>query len=284
MASAVAASKSRTLYLLLKEQISSGALRPGDRLPSEPVLSQDHAISRVTVRRALDALEADGLIRRHAGAGTFIAEQKRAKPVVADFANMLAHLVDMGRISSVKLLSFSYQLPAPHVAEALGLGPRERVQHAVRVRCVDDAPFSYLVTCVPERIGVNWSERELATQPLLALLERTGVRTERADQSLSAVLAGPEAADALGLGVGSALLEVRRTVYDTHGRGVEYLHALYRPDRYLFRMDMRRITRGGERQWRPLASTRDPVAKPKSRAIVRVPGSGSPRRMRGGSR
>ncbi|RTL70216.1 MAG: GntR family transcriptional regulator [Hyphomicrobiales bacterium] len=285
MASTVGASKSHTLYMLLKEQILSGALASGARLPSEPSLSAEHAISRVTVRRALDALEAEGLIRRQAGAGTFVAARRGAKPIVADFANLLAHLVDMGRISSVKLLIFSYQLPPAPVAEALGLKGRERVQHSVRVRFADGEPFSYLVTYVPESIGVNWSDIELASQPLLSLLERSGVRTERAHQSVSAVLAGPDAAEALDVDVGAALIEVRRTVFDTSNRGVEYLHALYRPDRYLFCMDMQRITKGGERQWHPLPHARDPLPKPKTRKPVRVSRSVSPAmRARGVSR
>ncbi len=282
MFSGVAETKSRTLYLLLREQIMSGALAPGNRLPSEPSLAQEHGISRVTVRRALDALEGDGLIRRHAGAGTFVADQGKAKPLVADFANMLAHLVEMGRETRVKLLSFSYAAPSALVAEALGLPEGARVQHSVRVRYTDDLPFSYLTTCVPESIGVNWSEGELASRPLLALMERSGVRADRASQSISAVLAGPEVAEALGVDVGSALLEVRRTVYDPQGVGIEHLHGLYRPDRYLFRMDMSRITRDGERHWRPVERLPDTVARPRPAARVPRISASSPRK-RGGS-
>ena len=252
MHSGVGTSKSRMLYLLLRERIDSGVWAPGARLPSEPVLAQEHGISRVTVRRALDALEEDSLIRRHAGAGTFVAESGKPKPIVADFANLLAHIVDMGNATSVKLLSFSYEIPSQDVASELGLQPAERVQHSVRVRLTDGQPFSYLVTDVPESIGVNWSEAELAARPLLALLERSGVTAERATQSVSAVLAGPDAAAALQVDVGSALLEIRRTVYDSANRGIEHLHALYRPDRYIFQMDMKRTTRDGNRRWTPV--------------------------------
>ncbi len=282
MLSGIAETKSRTLYLRLREQITSGALAPGSRLPSEPSLAREQGISRVTVRRALDALASDGLIRRQVGAGTFIAERGGGKPLVADFANMLAHLVEMGRATRVKLLSFSYLPPPAAVAEALGLAEGARTQFSIRVRYADDLPFSHLTTYVPESIGVNWSEQELASRPLLALLERSGVRAERASQAISAVLAGPEVAEALGVDVGSALLEIRRTVYDPQGFGIEHLHALYRPDRYLFHMDMSRITRGGERHWRPVE--RLPEAAPRPRPAARLPrvSANSPRK-RGGS-
>lgn len=284
MLSGVGTSKTRTLYLLLRDQIASGVLPPGHRIPGEPSLALEHGISRVTVRRALDALEADGLIRRQPGAGTFVAESGRDKPVVADFANMLAHLVDMGRVSRVKLLSFAYVAPPQRVARALGLEPNERTQYSVRVRYTDDLPFSHLVTHVPERIGLNWSDMELATQPLLALMERSGVRAERASQTVSAVLAGPEVAEALGVDVGSALLEVERTVYDEAGRGIEHLHALYRPDRYAFRMDMSRIVQHGEGRWRPVERAFEPIAPAHKRKKTPVSKSpSSPKRIRGAS-
>ena len=108
---------------------------------------------------------------------------------------------------------------------------------------------------VPARVGATYSRQELATQPLLALLERSGVRIERATQRISAVLAAPEPARAPKVGVGSPLIELIRVVYDRDGRGVEHLHALYRPDRYNLEMELVRAGRGSARTWAPAAGT-----------------------------
>jgi GntR family transcriptional regulator len=253
---AVEPQKTRRIYLLLRDRIQSGAVAPGARLPSEPDLARAHGVSRVTIRRALDGLERDGLIRRQPGAGTFVLGADGRKTVVADLANMLAHLVEMGRATRVKLLAFGYERPPQTVAEALKLGSGERTQRSVRVRYVDDAAFSYLITYVPERIGLTYSEADLASTPLLALLERSGVVTERASQTIGATLAGPEAAEALGVEVGSALLSITRTVYDSAGKGVEHLAALYRPDRYAFQMELMRIGRGPQRRWSPVGDNK----------------------------
>jgi GntR family transcriptional regulator len=64
-----------------------------------------------------------------------------------------------------------------------------------------------------------------------------------------------------------------RVVYDDHGRGVEYLSALYRPDLHSFQMEMTRTGIGAERRWSPVSS----LTRPGSDARP-VPGRGTPRR------
>jgi len=258
---AIEPSKTQRLYLLLKEQILKGTLSPGYRLPSEPQLAAQHRLSRVTIRRALDGLEQDGLIRRQPGAGTFVLDARPRKGVVGDLSNMLAHLVAMGRATRAKLLSFGYDVPPPAVSAALKLGDGERVQHSVRVRLIDDTPFSHLTTYVPERIGVTYSEADLASTPLLTLLERSGVVADRASQTVSATLAGPEIAELLQVEIGSPLLSMTRVVFDDHGRGVEYLSALYRPDLHSFQMEMTRTGIGAERRWSPVSTLGRPGAQ-----------------------
>lgn len=250
---AIETSKTHRLYLLLKDRIMSGAFQPGHRLPSEPSLAAAHGLSRVTIRRALDGLSRDGLIKRQPGAGTFVNGQKMRPPMVADLSNMLAHLVDMGKSTRVGLRSFGYDTPPVGIAEAMKLTAGERTQCAVRVRYLDDAPFSHLTTHVPERIGATYSEADLATKPLLNLLERSGVVAHRADQTISATLAGPEIAAALDVEIGSALIWLTRVVFDRDGRGIEHLTAYYRPEKHAFHMELLRAGDDADRHWRPLA-------------------------------
>lgn len=265
-------SKTQRIYLLLKEQILKGVVAAGQRLPSEPQLASAHRLSRVTIRRALEGLERDGLIRRRPGAGTFVLDNSSRKGVVGDLSNMLAHLVAMGRATRAKLLDFSYGLPPQKIAEELKLEPGERVQHSIRVRLIDETPFSHLTTYVPERIGVTYSETDLASTPLLSLLERSGVVADRANQTISATLAGPEIAEILQVEIGSPLIAMTRVVLDEQGHGVEYLSALYRPDLHSFQMEMTRTGIGAERQWSPVSSVSRPgpeVAATKRRKTIR---------------
>lgn len=256
MSEAIETSKTRRVYLTLRDRISSGELTPGTRLPSEPDLAGLHDVSRVTIRRALAELEREGLISRRPGAGTFITARMIKRPIVADLSNALAHLVEMGRSTDVRLLQFGYVEANPDVAEALKLEAGERVQRSVRVRIIDGEPFSYLVTHVPQRIGTTYTEAELGVQPLLTLIERSGVKVDRATQTITAALAGPDVAEALGVDIGAPLLALNRVVFDVKRRGIEHLTAFYRPDRYSFQMDLVRIDSGGDRLWSPVERLR----------------------------
>lgn len=244
--------KAKQVYMVLRDRILSGAVGFGARLPTENELAEAHGVSRVTVRRALGELERERLIERRRSAGTRVIYRPSPAPMTADISGVLANLADMGRRTAVKLLSFDYVPAEGSVAQMLRVEPDQLLQRSVRVRSVDGVPFSYLTTHVPESVSVTFTKQELASRPLLELLERAGVKAEQARQRLSAVLATPDVADALDVRTGSPLIELVRVVYGQDGRGVEHLHALYRPDRYAFEIELVRSGADERRAWEPV--------------------------------
>ena len=246
------------LYVLLRNRVLGNALVAGDVLPGEQELASLHGVSRVTAKRALDELAADGLVVRERGRGTRVLPRGPDGSVTASVDGWLESVAAMGRATVARVLELDYREPSAEVARALELEPGARIQHAVRVRLLDGEPMSYLVTCVPESVGRGYSREQLEDVTLLALLERGGVDVASALQSISATLAESDVAAALDTPVGGPLLEVRRVVRDADARPVEYLRALYRPDRYRLQMSMRRVDAAGERRWR--ANDADPAA------------------------
>ncbi len=261
--------KTQKVYLLLRDKVVSGELRAGARLPSEFALAQQYAVSRVTVRLALDLLAKENLVEKRVGSGTYVKGAEFGQPVTADLSNAFAHLIEMGRSTAVRLIAFEYVEPPEKVAEALRVDADERVQKSVRVRSFDDVPFSYLTAYVPERIGREYSRDDLAHMALLELMERSGLRAETAWQEVGAVLANPEVAEALGIGVGSPLISLTRVVHGKNGRGMEYLQALYRPDRYSLQMNLVRKGGEGSRHWSPTSEVYRSERAPRPRAIKR---------------
>jgi GntR family transcriptional regulator len=236
--------KYHRIYLVLREQLYEGRFDAG--LPGEIALMQQYGVARVTVRKALERLANEGLIHRAPGRGTTPVKTVAVpRPAVkgrkAHLAGLLENIVSMGLHTSVRVVEVDTIKAPDAVAEALRLAPNARVQKAVRVRGTSEGPLSHITTYVPQELARCFGRRELAKKPILVLLEESGVRVGRAVQTISACLADSVVADHLDQAVGSALLAVRRLIFDVDERPVQWLHGLYRPDRYQYEMALSRV-------------------------------------------
>ncbi len=239
--------KYHQIYLVLREQLQEGRFAEG--LPGELALMQQFSVARVTVRRALELLQGEGMISREPGRGTRpLAPVALSSGAGADGQNSRAHLtgllenlVSMGLRTSVKVLDVDTVTASSAVAGALNIAVGGAVQKAVRVRSTKEGPLSHITTYVPADIARQFGRRELARKPILVLLEESGVKVGRAHQTISAKLADAVVARHLDVSVGSALLAVRRLIYDDQERPVQWLHGLYRPDRYEYEMQLSRV-------------------------------------------
>ncbi|MBX9759014.1 MAG: GntR family transcriptional regulator [Beijerinckiaceae bacterium] len=245
--------KSRQVYISLRERIAHGYYDINGGLPGEQSLAAELGVSRVTLRRALISLEEDGFIERRRGAGTFLNAAGKPAPIPVDLADAMAQLSAMGASTKAQLLAFGYEPATGGVCDALRLSPGSMVQKTIRTRSMDGSPFSYLVAYVPEKIGRTFTKAELTKLALMPLLERAGCVVHKATQDIGAEAATPEAARALLIDVGAPLISLTRTTYDASGAGIEHLRALYRPDRYTFRMELRRAEEESGRRWEPHA-------------------------------
>ena len=241
MSSVMPLPKYHQVYLVLREQLADGRFDAG--LPGELVLAEQFAVARVTVRKALERLVAEGLIERAPGRGTVPVKRAAAavEPERAQLTGLLENIVSMGLRTDVKVLACDV-VPAPEsAARPLGIATGAAVQKAVRVRSTREGPFSHITTWVPAALAQGFGRAQLEKQPILLLLEGQGVRIGRAEQSISARLADADVAPHLDVAVGSALLCVHRLIFDADDKPVQWLQGLYRPDRYQYQMQLSRV-------------------------------------------
>lgn len=237
------------VYLVLRNKILSGEYAFESAVPSEQETSDEFGVSRITAKRALNELADDGYVKRQRGRGTRVIYNAPTPPVQASVEGLLENLLAMGLETQVRLLSFDYTDADSEVTRALQLEEDSQVQRAVRIRSLEEEPFSHLTTFVPEDIGRSFSRDDLASRPLLALLERSGVIIGKAEQTISATLADIEVSAVLGLELGSPLISIQRIVYDQNDCPVEFIKGLYRPDRYQYRMMLSRVGDEMSRSW-----------------------------------
>ncbi|MCE2658842.1 MAG: GntR family transcriptional regulator [Rubrivivax sp.] len=241
--------KYHQIYLVLREQLSEGQHAAG--LPGEVSLAEQFGVARVTVRRALQQLQAEGLVERSAGRGTVPRPQPPATggSSQARMTGLLENIVTMGLATKVRVIDCDTIPASAAVAQALKLAPATPVQRARRVRSTREGPLSLITTHVPADLAQGFGRRELARKPILILLEEGGVQIGHARQTVSARLADADAAQHLGVAVGSALLAVTRLIHDDAGRPVQWLHGLYRPDRYEYQMELSRVGSVDAKVW-----------------------------------
>ena len=227
-----------------------GDLRQG--LPPEMVLSKEFGAGRVTVRRALEQLADEGLIIRRAGRGTHPAPARpvppRRTPGAAGatrprgMTGLLENIVSMSLRTSVKVIEVRTIHASHSVAEALQIPFGSMVQKAVRRR---SSQARTGVAYHDLRAAMSWrsgfGRKDLLRKPILRLIEESGVEMGRAQQTVSARQADAVVARELEVAVGTALLAVHRLVFDVNDRPVQWLHGLYRPDRYEYQMDVSQV-------------------------------------------
>ena len=198
---------------MLRERIAQRRPRFGRRLPAEQALLAEHSVSRITVRRALAELEREGLIDRRRGAGTFVTYRPRPKPIVADIADVLTNLIEMGRAHRRAAARLRLSSDAAAVAEALG-SPR-RAGAALGAGAHHRRPAVLPPDHACARAHRRHLFRSRARRPAAAgaagALRRARSTARR--QEISAVLASPEVAAALEVRIGSALIALTRVVY-----------------------------------------------------------------------
>lgn len=239
------------IFLIIRDRIYDGTYAFESLIPGEHDLCSIFGVSRITAKRALDELAVAKLVVRRRGLGTRVSLRVVSPPVHYSVDGFLENLLAMGLKTEVDVLDLEYVKASASVSLALNCEPGTTVQHAIRVRRLENEPFSYLTTWVPEDIGRSYSKKDVETKPLLMLLEHCGVVVSRAEQTITAVVADAVIAQALEVEIGAPLLRISRVVYDQTDRPVEYIIALYRPDRYQFRMHLTREQETERKTWSP---------------------------------
>jgi GntR family transcriptional regulator len=238
------------LERILTEEIESGRYGPGDRLPGEHELCETFDVSRTVVRQALAEMEAEGLLRRRKGRGTFVAP-KKSEAGEGLFQNLTGLYEDVSaRGGTLKSEVRRFEVaPAPGlVAAELGLGEGDPVVVLDRLRFVDGVPWVLATTYLPEDLCPRLLGEEMENQSLYAVLEeKCGVRILHGRRSVEAVAASAAVARSLGIEERDPILLLRSTSYGEGDRPVEHFIAHHRGDLSRFEVNLmrRREASGG---------------------------------------
>jgi GntR family transcriptional regulator len=219
----------RRLQDALRRAIETSVIGPQDALPPERELASDLSVSRITVRKALDGLVADGLLTRKPGAGTFVSG--RVEKQFAKLTSFSEDMIARGRVPRSEWLLRGSGNVTPEEALTLNLSPGAPVHRFHRIRFADDMPMALEYSTVP---GFGLASANNVENSLYVALQAAGNRPTRALQRLRAVCVDREQARLLGVEPGSPVLYIERRGFLDDGRVIEATQSWYRGDAYDF--------------------------------------------------
>ena len=216
-------------HVQVREHVRSliEAQPPGSAAPSERELVARFGVARMTVRQALDALVAEGLLERIPGRGTFVAQPPKTAGRLTSFTEEIRR---RGMLPESQTLLARVEQAGPGVARALDISPGDPVLHWRRLRRADQAIVCVEDAYLNEVLLPGFLQSGMPTSLYDALGAR-GLRPTWAEDSISADLASPEEGAMLEIEPGQAILRhSRRALADD--KVVEVSRSAYRADRF----------------------------------------------------
>ena len=226
------------LYELLEGRIRTSQWKPGDMIPPESELITHYEVSRITVRKVLDMLVAEGLLVRERGRGSFVAAPK-LEHGMTKIVSFTDDMKQRGLSPHTRIISMGL-VPAPRmIAEALSVNEGEELARIDRLRLADEQPMCVEESFLIHRHLPGILEHDLVNDSLREIKQREyGIRWSRARQTIQAVPAPPEIARLLSIKTGAPLLFFERVTFSQDNVAVEYLRIYYRADRYILHNEL----------------------------------------------
>lgn len=231
----------RQLGQVLRQAIASDRIVKGTRLPSEHELAERFRISRITVRQALQGLEAAGLIRRQRAKGTVVLGAP--PPGKAGWAiDTLQDVVAFGNRTRVKVKGFRRAAVSAEIAALLGVRVGERVPCVRGLRTLDGVVLGEFSIHLTPTVGDRLTPWDLK-QPTIfsAIQDRLGIPLVEAQQTVWADRAQRGLARTLRIRPGAPVLCVRRVYLAADQVPVEVAVTKFRADRYHLQHSLKRI-------------------------------------------
>ena len=212
---------------LIARRISTGAIRPGSRLPPEPELAAELGVSRATLREALRSLEEDGFVHRARGRGTFVTYRPRLQNNLDVNFGVTEAIRQAGLVPGTEGLSVDEASASTEEARRLAVLPGDPLMVVERVRTANGRPVVYSRDILPRSLVGDHDDvfERLAGGSIYALLERDlGVVVQHGVASFEPLKADRRVATKLRVIRGALILYLRQVDYDEGGRPVLYSH------------------------------------------------------------
>ncbi len=220
----------------LESQIEEGTYEIDEKLPSENELCKKFDVSRVTVRKALQTLENEGLIYRSQGLGSFVCDDRPRQ----SFIQLTDFEEDMRRAGlepSSEVIKLTTEKATDQITGVLNLDPESTVVRLDRLRLGDGEPIAFDITWLPMFYGQLIEGYDLKDETIYDILEKDfDIPVEKGYFRIEAENSPDDIAKHLKLEPGTALLVIDRISLTVGEKPIYYQKRYYRSDRIVYEL------------------------------------------------
>lgn len=205
----------KQLEELLLTEIETGKRKPGSKIPTENELSEQYHVSRVTVRKALAALDEQGYLERKSGKGTFVAEKKMQRAISSAALSFSKMCELMNTKPGAKTIKIALEDPIPKEIQLMNLNEGEKIVVVERIRYADSKPVLLECNKFPECFSFLFSEN-LNDSSLYEILKNNhNIIFDHSSKTIDITFASSKEAKLLGITKGYPLLRIDSVVHDS---------------------------------------------------------------------
>lgn len=229
----------------LRIRLNSADYNIGSPLPSEKRLAEEFAVSRMTVRKAVDLLIGWGLVVRRHGSGTYVAK----KDVYHETTNLTGFIEVMrnqGKQVVSEVLEFVIMPAPPAIASQLRIKIDERIYYSRRVRFVESKPLMVEDSYMPFKLFRNLSVAHLEGSKFSYIEDECKIVICGNYESLTPVLADKKMAALLNIEQQTPILRITSLSYSDDGQFLNYSVMFRNASEYQVDYHLRRELSHGE--------------------------------------
>lgn len=209
-------------------------------LPGEKKLAAEFAVSRMTIRKAIDLLIEWGLVVRRHGSGTFVV-RKDVHHENANLTGLVEALKRQGKEVKSQVLIFEVMPAPPAIASQLRIQINERIYYSRRVRYVDGKPLMLEDSYMPVKLFRNLSLLHLEGSKFDYIEKECGILIGGNYESLTPVLADKQLAQQMNVPEHTPLLCITSLSYSESGEFLNYSVMYRNASEYQVEYHLRRL-------------------------------------------
>lgn len=233
--------KYMVVYYDIQQKILSGSWYSGMLISPESTLCDLYKVSRVTLRKAMDQLQRDGLILKIQGKGTFVSKQKIKNNSSENHLGFRDNLIKSGLTIESQIIDSGIVIANNTIIEKLKLplNKEHKLWYFTRLREISNHPVVIAKTYVPFKIGEKMNKIDLKDQSFFRLYsEITGQRVGDTEGTITSIIPTNEECELLKEPIGSPHLYYEGVTFLENHNPIEYTNTIYNSHYYKFSVDM----------------------------------------------